>query len=749
MKTAGEERIYYVSPEGRDDWSGRLEIPNAEGTDGPLRTLEGARDALRRDKPPELQNAPFAWFYDPNRVQYRVIIRGGAYPVRRTVVFDTRDSAPQCRNITYEAYPGETPAFDAGVPLEGWRVSMDSRIAPESRGRVWEVDLPEDAERFHSLYDEEGMLTRARGPLFIPSVDGTWERSKEPLPLTDNAGIDAMPPEEKPLWLFRFPKGMLRDWDNLGDIEIYAHCAGWTMNFLPLVQVDTQRQFAVTAIAGSYALRPWGRRPSIAVENALEHLTGPGEWAVDTLRRKVYLWPRGDMPGKVVYPCVRQLILVEGVNDFDGDADEPVDGLVFSGLTFQHADRALWNRMDAGIQHDYELYDKDSALIRFRGAMRCGVENCTFRHSGGSAIRFDLYARECYAIGNDISGMGQCGITLIGHGPGIKDVNCCNAVVNNHIHDIAALYTQSPGIVLCQSGRNRVAHNNLHDLPRKAILLTGTRLHMYQERYRRDQREVVRAIRWREIQGPMRVWEDVEPYAHTRENIVEYNEVSRCLMAFSDGAAINVSGAGRGNRLRRNYVHDIVCDRDNLVMGAFRVDDDQRGTHIYENVICRVTCPGLEFKAENYFYNNLIIGADPQYAVCFWREWGPTNNGRLSHNIFIDPFGDTMFYYHPNALRDTPAAQIDCNLYCRVPEAERITREAAHMQPTNWVDTDARPGDDLAMLRRMGHDARSLMADPLLVDWQNGDFRLRPDSPAHALGIVSLDVRLCGLIPRD
>nr|HML47090.1 hypothetical protein [Clostridia bacterium] len=152
--------------------------------------------------------------------------------------------------------------------------------------------------------------------------------------------------------------------------------------------------------------------------------------------------------------------------------------------------------------------------------------------------------------------------------------------------------------------------------------------------------------------------------------------------------------------------------------------------------------------AENYFYNNIIVGAHPQYAVCAWREWGPMNRGRLSHNIFIDPFGDTMFYYHPNVLRDTAAADIDCNIYCRVPQERRIGWEQAHIQPTAWVDPGARPGDDLAMLRRMGHDTRSLACDPQLMDWENGDFRLRPDSPAHALGIASIDVRLCGRIRR-
>jgi len=40
----------YVSPQGNDQWSGRLAVPNAEGTDGPLATIAGARDVVRRRK---------------------------------------------------------------------------------------------------------------------------------------------------------------------------------------------------------------------------------------------------------------------------------------------------------------------------------------------------------------------------------------------------------------------------------------------------------------------------------------------------------------------------------------------------------------------------------------------------------------------------------------------------------------------------------------------------------------------------
>ncbi|HLP30835.1 MAG TPA: hypothetical protein VK150_05700, partial [Geothrix sp.] len=99
-------RTFYVSPAGRDAWSGRLAAPNPERTDGPFASIPRARDAIRRLK--ERQPAP-----GPITVQ----VRGGQYFLDAPIRFGPEDSGTDQGVISYVAYPGEVPELIGGRRL--------------------------------------------------------------------------------------------------------------------------------------------------------------------------------------------------------------------------------------------------------------------------------------------------------------------------------------------------------------------------------------------------------------------------------------------------------------------------------------------------------------------------------------------------------------------------------------------------------------------------------------------------------
>ena len=85
----------YVSPDGNDTWSGTRPRPTRFGADGPLASLKGARDALRRLKALGRLTQPA-----------HVIIAGGTYPLREPVVFGPQDSGSPDAPIVSQVLAG-------------------------------------------------------------------------------------------------------------------------------------------------------------------------------------------------------------------------------------------------------------------------------------------------------------------------------------------------------------------------------------------------------------------------------------------------------------------------------------------------------------------------------------------------------------------------------------------------------------------------------------------------------------------
>ena len=731
MKTENLRKAdFYVAVNGNDDWSGTLAEPHVSGTDGPFATLSRARDAVREKKAPG---------------DTLVLIRDGVYQLTETVVFGLEDSAQKGHTTTYEAFPSEEPIFSAGIPVGAWRElgrERPAQLSDMAKANVWVADLPEGLGRFRTLYDGQQRLPRARSEGFAPTAETIpWDRSKN----IWQGG------ESDPLYRLNFPIGTVKNWANLEDVEILIR-PSWpfTANILGLASVDEQTQTARTTAPGTFPLRKLGegrgdRLRSLWVENVLEALTSPGEWVVDTLQRKIYLWPYGDAPGdSIVAPTLCELLRVEGRVDVDGPSDEPVRGLIFRGLTFTHGDRGVLLEGDAGIQHDWEMVDKADALVRFRGAEECVIENCEFSNSGGSAVRMDLHCQRIRTSSNLVHHLGGGGILCIGYGPGTKDVNRQNLVENNHIHHCGQIWWHAHGIVLWQSGDNRVANNTIHHMPRKAVCVSGVRTWFFNPD-RPVTRECTRSIRWAEIgdppifdykpQGfdgdygyqPGGEWDAVMPYLHARNNVVEYNEVHRVGQILGDGAAINVSGAGEGNIIRRNYIHDIYNE---YLAVAIRTDDIQRGTLVEENVVFRCSMSGIRPKHQNDFVGNIIVDVPPGRYIALGGRW-PLDGTRIVGNIFFHPGDSQDFYASARKARSgdyrTALAncEVDGNLYCNVvfPDGGKIIEE----------------------FRKAGLENKGKYADPGFVDWEMGDFRLKSGSVALEMGIPSIDVRKAGI----
>ncbi|MBN2449530.1 MAG: right-handed parallel beta-helix repeat-containing protein, partial [Lentisphaeria bacterium] len=126
-----------------DAWSGALSEPAANGADGPLASLQRARDRLRGVPP---------------GTPRRICLRGGTYFLDGPLLLTAQDSGTAEAPYTLCAQEGESVLLSGGRRVTGWRERPDGLWAagvPDAGGVPWD---------FRQLRTGETMQTLARHP---------------------------------------------------------------------------------------------------------------------------------------------------------------------------------------------------------------------------------------------------------------------------------------------------------------------------------------------------------------------------------------------------------------------------------------------------------------------------------------------------------------------------------------------------------------------------------------------------------
>ena len=716
--------VLFVSPVGNDSWSGTQPQANAAGSDGPLATLDRVRQLVRARIAKGLT--------EPITVQ----IRGGEYELDKTVVFGPEDSGTKKCPITYRAYPGEKPIFTGAKRLTNWKpCTTDPAGLPSvAKGKLWACDIPQSLKgkwQITTLYDGLTMLTRAHSENYkVASTRIKDDCNAQPKNLDGK-----IKPDEEPLTFtrtFLYRDNDLREWLNVGDIEIFIRPKhSWLINLLPLEKVNAATKTATFTVDPTYQVKPDN---IYHVENAIDHLNKEGEWCFSSKEGRVYLWPNRPLAQcDIRAPFLQEFIRIEGVED-----GMPARFVNFVGLTFHHGLRDTWRVGDIGLQHDWEMYDKGNAVLRFRHAEDCMADGCTFTASSGDGVRLDLHCQRIKVSNSLLSYLGGTGILLNGYGAGTKDENHHNTVTNNYIHHIGAIYWHSPAIFIAQSGHNVISHNTIHDLSYNGMVISGIRPHeLMLHKPLANRREWIGSLRlaeckpyidllfkqnaksWREIN-----MNDILPLLHSGENQIEANDISRVMLRLEDGNAIYLSCMGINNHLTGNYIHEFFSEKSS----PMRLDDNSTFTY-FENNVCIGSKKGISFKAPANVRNNFFIKVDDASIS------GHSNNRILFYsNILYRVPAENDNSKRPKRTfwkspLDKNSGYINC-LYFDVPTPSGVN-----------------PGDILIP---------SVNPDKGQVGLQFGDplfdqealkqkiFRFKSGSPAEKLGIKPLDMSQVG-----
>jgi glycosyl hydrolase family 141/parallel beta helix pectate lyase-like protein len=645
-----------VAANGCDDWSGRQAEPNADGTDGPLATLAGARDAVRKLKKRGEH---------PNPV--RVVLRGGVHFLDEPVVFGPADSGTRECPVTIAAAEGERAVVSGGRRIDDWRVR-------KLRGKtVWVADMPEVRRgkwRFRQLFVDGERAARTR------------------LPRKGFYRIEALP-DVKPTTRYNagqrrmvFRKGDVQRWTNLGDVEIVA-LSRWIENRMGVKDVDLRTRTVTFDRKSMHNLtdESTGGGTQYFVENVFEALDTPGQWYLDRPAGKLYYMPkRGQTPDstEVIVPCLPELLRLEGAS-----AKKKVEYIHIEGLQLSHVEFSIPPKL-AGYN---QACNGVTGAVVYANAHRCTMTGCEVSHVGGYGVEILDGCVDVELRHTTVCDLGAGGVKPW-HGSQRSTIADCVVCDGGHI------FPSGVGILIGASGANKVLHNHIHDFYYSGI-----------------------SVGW--------TW-GYQDSGHAFGNVVEYNHVHDIGHGWlSDMGGIYTLGASTGTRIRFNVFHHV----ESRGYGGWGIYLDEGSTDVLveKNLTYRTKSSGFN---QHYGKNNVV--QNNIFALA--REYQFNRTRIEAHRSLV--FRRNIIYFRQGKFFRADSAEQGC-------EFERNLYWDATGRPIRFA------GKDLAQWQGLGMDAGTVIADPLFVDPEAGDFRFRPGAPVAAIGFEPFDLSGVGPRPRQ
>ena len=419
----------HVSPQGKDTWSGMLATPNGSKTDGPLATMGGARDELRRLRAGGRMSEG----------EITVLFQRGRYEQFLPVAFGEEDSGTATAPVVFKAAPGAEVRITGGVALWQMRTLTDSnvlcRMSAASRGKVQMISLPAQG-----LYDYgvEPVGSSAAPASGLQLVYGDELMTLARWPNEGYVNIADLP-DGKRGNTFTYAEENPSRWAAESDPHGQGYWAhDWAACAIAFERIDSATKTITQRVPGSgYGFRKGGFWYGY---NLLCELDSPGEYYVDRLSGKLYFWP----PEK---PAKSRAEVTVGVHLLQMDN---VSRLTFRGLTFENC--------------------RGTAISISKGEA-VSIAGCTLRNIGHKAVEI-RDGRGHRVAGCEMYGLGDGGIaSWAGNEKTLE--HCGHAFDNNHIHDYARFsLTYGAAIQIGGCGHN-VTHNLIHNGPHVAVLFSG------------------------------------------------------------------------------------------------------------------------------------------------------------------------------------------------------------------------------------------------------------------------------------
>lgn len=492
--------------------------------------------------------------------------------------------------------------------------------------------------------------------------------------------------------------------DPAGGIVHAIHGNGWGGMHIPILGKKADGTLELSAAVGNN--RPSDPHATYRyVENVLEELDSPGEWYYNPSDSNLYYMPPVGMD------IGRATFAVSGptrIFDLQGAPQTPLRFVRIEGFEFQRTGSSFLQATEPLLRSDWMIAREGAIYIE--NAEDVTVAGNTLSLLGGNGVFVSGYGRRISITGNHVHDIGGSGISFTGRpgavrspsfqyaqfvnfddldrtpGPRTDEYPAESVARDNLIHDIGTMEKQVAGVQISMAMNIRVEHNTIYRTPRAGINIgDGT-------------------------------WGG---------HLIEYNDVFDTVLETGDHGAFNSWGRDRFwhpdratmDEINRRYpglwkldVLQPITIRNNRFRCAhgwdIDLDDGSSNYRIYNNVLLS---GGLKLREgfNRAVWNNAIVNNGFHPHV-----WLEASEDRFERNIVMAP--------HQPVHMNHWGAAIDFNFF-----SNRSALEQA---------------------QGFGVDRHSRYGDVQFESPAQGDFRLRPDSPARALGFENFPMTSFGVM---
>ncbi|MGC2637473.1 MAG: right-handed parallel beta-helix repeat-containing protein [Acidobacteriaceae bacterium] len=660
-------------------------------------------------------------------------IEEGTYYLEQPLTLEAQDSGTPEAPVTWAAAPGARVTLSGGQKLTcNW-----SRHA----NGIMKAQVPAGLA-FTQLFVNGKRQIRARYPNYDPSDPGqsgyltatgaTPKDANDPFAGPDAdmtfAGIAPRGVRCDPA---SFTKKTWRDPEG-AEIHIFQH-AYWGNLQWQIQGVDRNSGTIWFGDGGQQIGAKWDKDPAqvgkgsrFFVENIFEELDAPSEWFLDRKESVLYYYPQS---GTDLHSALIEVSRHDAAIQFAGSQSAPVRNVTVKGVRFAHTRPTYMDRYDVPSLSDWSIHRGGAVFAE--GTRDCSIEDCWFDAVGGNGVFVNNYNRRFAVSGCKFTETGDSAICFVGD---LERTNGTQRAFpyesradNNLIHDCGFYGKQIAGVYISRAKRITVSHNLIYNMPRAAICIgDGT-------------------------------WGG---------HVIEFNRTHDTVRETSDHGPFNAWGRDRAWCLAQShgpYTADRSIDAWDVLVDAMEpvivrnnlfdersgwgldLDDGASNYKIYNNI----SIGGVSFKWREGAYREVTnnIWYKSRAAPCF-HVGNNYNHDRYSRNITVMDPGETQWPdgwpWWPQMFHSViapPAVgpwfdEVDHNVFW----AEKGEFQAVVDQLRSEDGKRNAKRYNLAGWQALGWDKNSVFADPLFVDPEHLDFRVRPDSPALKLGFVNFEM---------